>query len=346
MRGRIELLKCGLTCFGIKSHPFAGTFRSEHVLITTMEVINEYPGHKISALSFIETPLQESIIVTGTSDQLYSNRVQVWLKQDSDLQLLHEDAFDGDVHSISYIQDSMLAMTSSKGSLIVYHLNNHRLDQVSEAKVCKGPANGVMFNERSKDIITVGEDGSIGLINLSKLSDKPSRTQVSMSALTCIESCSDKAVLVGNTAGHIKVVDLRTGKTEMSLPNNLNSVSVIRRNPGSHHFVMTGHQNGIIALWDLRSAKDASPFEMSTHEGSVTGMQFIEGDNVMMTSSLDGHLLKWTLENTSTASSVDPLIRPISRSGPAINCFHYHRCSNTNEVAFANDREVLCVMTY
>jgi len=309
-----------------------------------MGIINEYPGHKISALTFVPTPLQESIIVTGTCDQGSDNRIQVWMKLDNELELLHEDLFIGDVHAITFIQDSLVAATSSKGTLFVYHLNNHQLDQVSESLVSKGPANDIVFNHGSKDMIAVGEDGSLSLVNLSRLSDNPVRKSISSTPLTCIECLDENKVMVGNTAGHIKLVDLRSGKTESSFPNNLNCLTVIRQNPGSHHFIMAGYQTGNIALWDLRN-KNPLPLEMSTHDASVTGMQFLDGDGVMVTSSLDGHLLQWTLDPSCMVSKVDPLIRPISIDGPAISCFHYRRGVN-NEIAFANDREVLSVYSY
>ena len=310
-----------------------------------MALINEYPGHKISALTFVENPLRESIVVTGSTDQLSSNRIQVWLKHDNDISCIHEDAVEGDVHSITYIEDGLLGMTSSKGSLVVYHLNNHELAQVSECIVSKGPATDVIFHEISKDIVASGEDGSISTVNLSRLSDNATKRPFSTTPLTCLESHGDNYILTGNTAGHVKLIDLRSWKTEMSLPNNLNSVSVLRSNPGSHHYVLAGYQSGSIGVWDLRNSNESLPIEMTTHEASITGLEFIES-NTLISSSLDGYLLKWTLAATSTAEKVEPLIRPISHSGPAITCFTHHRSSSGNEIAFANDREVLCIMTY
>lgn len=98
-------------------------------------------------------------------------------------------------------------------------------------------------------------------------------------------------VAVGNSAGHLKVVDCRKGDVVMSLPNTLSQITVVRRNPSNGHLVASGNDMGNVCLFDLRNTGSVL-IQFSAHDSLLTELQYKQSENnVILSSSLDGQLL-------------------------------------------------------
>ena len=143
----------------------------------------------------------------------------------------------------------------------------------------------------------------------------------------------------GNSAGHLKVIDIRKGAVVMSLPNTLSSIRVVKRNPCNGHLVVSGNESGNVCLWDLRN-EGSILVQFSAHDSLITELQYKENEsNIILSSSLDGQLLKWNLLPSCQLQSVDSLVSPQSSAGPSISCFHLN--PSGNEIIFGTDNEVL-----
>lgn len=105
----------------------------------------------------------------------------------------------------------------------------------------------------------------------------------------------------------------------------------------------SGTQAGNLCLWDLRKA-DAALLQLAAHSACVTELQYKENEtNVILSSSLDGKLIKWNLLPTCEVTAAEAIVSPQSLAGPAIICFNLHK--QANELVFATDKEVLTLIS-
>lgn len=83
---------------------------------------------------------------------------------------------------------------------------------------------------------------------------------------------------------------------------------------------------------------------MAAHSACITELQYKENEtNVILSSSLDGKLIKWRLLPTCELTSADAIVSPQSLAGPAVICFSMHK--NVNELVYANDKEILSMIS-
>lgn len=309
----------------------------------------EYPGCNISAVRLARNDDQEVTWVTGTAHDGSSNKLIVWTSgkcpqvmngsSTCELKQQSEENFRGDVTRVCPFKGSMVAAASSDGHITVYNLNSYQLDQVCQTNVFPSSCNDVVWSELNHSLIAAGDDGQVSFLELSRLSAKPKSVKISQTPITSLDLVSSNEIICGNSAGHLKVIDMRKGTVVMSLPNTLSSIQVVKRNPSNGHLVVSGNESGNVCLWDLRS-EGSILVQFSAHDSLITELQYKENEsNIIISSSLDGQLLKWNLLPSCQLQSVDSLVSPQSAAGPSITCFHLNPLGN--EIVYGTDNEVL-----
>lgn len=321
----------------------------------------KYPACKLSAVRFLsETqPSDECHFVTGTWEQPV-NRLHLWsASRESGVQLLHQQEHEtGDVCAIQPLMSQMVATASSTGSVAVYHADGPELKQVCERRAGSGVLTALAYWDACHSLISAGEDGAVTLVSMDKLSGPLTRHQVSQAPITSLHALPGSPVLCGTTAGSIKSMDSRSLTVTASLSSSVCAVTAVRRNPSNSHLVVSityfvpddrsltsvllqasGTQSGHLCLWDMRKT-DTALLQLASHSACITELQYKENEsNVIISSSLDGKLIRWNLLPTSEVTAAEAVVSPQSLSGPAIICFHLH--PRTNDLVFATDRETL-----
>ena len=304
----------------------------------------EYVSCKYSRLRWQSSNVNENIFIAGTWDNGPNNKLEVWSAHDamSDSELDQLDRhgstpFVGDVTQLCPFYNSMLAVSSSTGSLSVYTIKTVELDcNHSWQSLHDGSCNDVVYHSDTKELIACGDDGNITLIKLDDTSAAPVKIKVSETSVQCLDVLSRQQVVCGNSAGHLKLFDMRRRECAMSMPGSLSSVLCVKRNPGNAHIVSSGNEIGELCVWDLR--KTSSLVQMAAHSGAFTDLSYDETmANILYSSSNDGRLIRWNIEPNSTCSSAD-CIAGKERKDLPISSFNISR---SNKLIFASDNETI-----
>ena len=323
----------------------------------------QHPACKLSAVRFLDDDRQSDLchFVSGSWEQKV-NYLHLWsADEQTGARLVHQQELDsGDVSAIQPLNGNLLATASSSGSVALYVAEGQELKQVCERRVSCDVLTSLAFaSGTGPAVVIAGEDGALSLLHLDQLSGPITRRQVSPTPITSLDCLSGSDVLCGDTAGCIKAIDRRTVGLSVTLCNSLSPITAVRRNPSNPHLIVStvlvcacrsdlvpeqasGSLNGNLCLWDLRKA-DAALLQLAAHSACVTELQYKENEaNVVLSSSLDGKLIRWTLLPTCEVSGAEAIVSPQSLAGPAILCFHMHKRSSA--LVLATDKEILSVI--
>jgi WD40 repeat protein len=82
------------------------------------------------------------------------------------------------------------------------------------------------------------------------------------------------------------------------------------------HVVATGDDNGLIKIWDLRQAqagvKKSCAMELNEHEQSITGLNYVQDKNMLLSVANDGMLGVWDLRTGKLHAMSDSLEEDLS----------------------------------
>lgn len=115
---------------------------------------------------------------------------------------------------------------------------------------------------------------------------------------------------------------------------NLSSINCVRKHKGNNYIVACGNDQGILRIIDLRdTSKDLQL--IAAHEAPITELKYKNSEpNTIITSSLDGELLKWTFSVETSLNNVSSIFG--SKGSSSILSFDL----NANDVlAFSTDIE-------
>ncbi|UXI15892.1 zinc finger protein castor 1-like [Sarcoptes scabiei] len=212
---------------------------------------------------------------------------------------------------------------------------------IHEWSVDAGHHSTALLVNTSTELISSGLDGRLLIfdINSKKINKTPSITS---NSVHCLDNISENEIVCGTTSGHVKLFDKRSQKVEMSIVNETSIITSIKRNSHLPHIIACGNDLGFLYLWDLRNSLHRPMQPVSGHTASISGLKYMENEpNFIITSSLDGQLIKWNITNEFEIVSVDSLID--KRNKFPINCFDINQYSN--QILFADDNEVLYCTT-
>jgi WD40 repeat protein len=116
----------------------------------------------------------------------------------------------------------------------------------------------------------------------------------------------------------------------------LSSLECVRRHHSNGHIVSCGNDLGLLSIWDLRSQANNLHF-ISAHEHAITQLQYVfTENNSVISSSLDGQLLKWNFNSGNQLENVQCVNG--SKGEAAIESFDL---SVGGRIAFFTDLEAL-----
>ena len=102
------------------------------------------------------------------------------------------------------------------------------------------------------------------------------------------------------------------GKLDGAHDEPINSICHLEND----HIVATGDDDGLIKIWDLRQAqhgtKKACAITFKEHEGSITGMTYVAGKNMLLSTACDGMLGVWDLKKPELYAMSDSFEEDLS----------------------------------
>ncbi|CAN0111904.1 unnamed protein product, partial [Laminaria digitata] len=143
-----------------------------------------------------------------------------------------------------------------------------------------------------------GSDGSCTVWSLRTCREKARLTGHQQKVCAVVFCSSGQRIVTGSQDCSIKVWDLHRGRwdattTAMRATSKCNAIDVShswRDSGGSNAVVVSGHMDGVVRLWDMRSGSCAHQLQ-GLHTDQVTSVKFAPGrGNLLLTNSRDNTL--------------------------------------------------------
>ncbi|CAH1111095.1 unnamed protein product [Psylliodes chrysocephalus] len=292
------------------SHSLHGTFVSE----------------KINKIRWRPDSYNSHFFVTGSIDNV-ENNIKLWdfceNVEEDDIYpfLVYNLPYCGDITEIKFINSDFFASSSSSGSayltrVIPSYSESTSLKNEIEWKNIHQFKNGdaspcTSVTVYDNDIVTVGEDGSINLLNgksskiLRKIDDADS------CSIQCVIFLKHNEILTSNLRGQMKIWDLRV--QDSNRPTSTFMISgeqvtptCLTYHPTQRHLVITGDDLGALTTWDLR--QNTYPINvLNGHEGAISEVQFNpEYPDQLFSCSSAGEIWHWTTKGEAVPSLLTP----------------------------------------
>ncbi|KAH7643077.1 uncharacterized protein LOC124497858 [Dermatophagoides farinae] len=235
-------------------------------------------------------------------------------------------------YSLSNGQISLLQYDRESGFQTVHDWFN---DDISDHKTT-----AIIVNNQS-ELISCGLDGRLMFFDIHSRITSKSRP-LTLNSLHCMDKISDNEFICGTTSGHLKIFDRRNENVELNMANEMSIITAVKRNINNPHIVACGNDLGLLYIWDLRNSGHRPMQPISVHGAEINCLKYIPNErNTIMTSSLDGQLIKWNISNDFEIDTVEAIIDNKKNTYP-INCFDIYK----NQIVFADDNEVLYLTSF
>lgn len=258
---------------------------------------------------------------------------------DGEPRLLSEVSHSGDVTDLRFLSNDLLVASSSTGNVQVYKCNQkqqglklqHSWEKVHQFPNGVAPCTGLAT--KGDDICSVGEDGKISILNLNKKKPILEIEKADSCSLTAVCYVRQQEVVASNIRGHLKVWDLRAHSSGPSkallFSGEQVAVFCIGQHPSQPHVLVTGTQNGLLSIWDLR--QESQPVTvLDAHSAAIMEVKFHpQNPDLLFTCSQDGSLWQWDASNIKSMSSSGsgkligseiPSRQTVSSGNPWLNC--------------------------
>lgn len=199
----------------------------------------EYLGHSISSLSSNGSPL----FIASTVKCLGQNYLQLW-SCDPGFKKLDSKPVIGEITSTCMARTDLAAAATVDGSFTIFHIKDNNLTEVYCSNLEKGSINCINYNNPHGQLVLASDSGDVSVISPAQLSASPTTYSVSKLPLTSVDASSANEVVLGTTAGHLKVIDLRSERSDvktlsMAIPSSITSVT---RNSACPQFVVSNNK--------------------------------------------------------------------------------------------------------
>ena len=196
----------------------------------------EYLGHSISSLSSNGSPLFLASAVKCHGQ----NSLQLW-SCDPQFKRLDSKPVLNEITSTCMARTDLAAAATSNGSFTIFHIKDNNLNEVYGSNLDKGSINCINYNNPNGQLVLATDSGDVSVISPAQLSAPPVTHSVSKLPLTSVDASSANEVVLGTTAGHLKIIDLRGECSDvktlsMASPSSITSVT---RNPACPQFVVS-----------------------------------------------------------------------------------------------------------
>ncbi|KAJ7394396.1 Nucleoporin Nup43 [Desmophyllum pertusum] len=284
------------------------------------ETVAKYVGHKVSKVRWIpqvqgQLNPSETFVTGGWDDQI--NKLSIWKVEEpigdsaaafnvtNEPKLLCETNYTGDVTDIECIDSGRILVSSSTGSVSLFHYSSkhqsirleHEWSTLHHIGSRGCSCTCLSTNSSSAEVVSAGEDGQINVLQLDQR--HPVRTidsadSTTINNITFTKSHEVAAVTFG---GQLKVWDLRQpsdkpGRT-MLLSGDRVSLLCVDKHPTQPHLLAAGGQDGVLSIWDMR--QELYPVTLlEAHAAEIWEVRFhpLSPDN-LFTCSEDGSLWHW-----------------------------------------------------
>ncbi|KAL7423168.1 rRNA-processing protein utp21 [Cryptotrichosporon argae] len=127
----------------------------------------------------------------------------------------------------------------------------------------------------------------------------PTSSASSVTAL--VQSPALDVVGVGHLDGSVRVLDIRTGELVMSVKMEEGSITGVAFRMDGALVLATASSTGAIALWDLAKGGRVLHINRTTHEQAVTGLEWVAGQPLLVSSSGDNSVKQWVFDAPTAA---------------------------------------------
>ncbi|KAJ3634208.1 hypothetical protein MTP99_011112 [Tenebrio molitor] len=288
----------------------------------THNIHGTFVSEKINKIRWRPDFMNDShYFITGSWDN-YQNSIKLW-----DFQENEEDAevypfpvaecpHKGDVTEAKFLNADTFVTTSSLGSVhLMKIVSEHGIEPVIESKInweyIHNFPNGEIspctsFSTYDNDVATVGEDGTINLLNSQNQNVVRKIDNADSCSIHCVTFLKHSEILTGNLRGHLKIFDIRAPKNEPTTTFMLSGTQVsplcLQHHPTQRHLVVAGDEEGSITIWDLR--QNTYPVNLlDAHEGGVAEIRFHpDQPDQLFTCSSAGDVWHWSPKSGGIAS--------------------------------------------
>jgi len=255
---------------------------------------------------------QADTFVTGSWDD-QENKVCVWQiptsKEKSDCDdltvddlLLSEQVHAGDVTDLQFINQDNFITGSSNGSITQFKLSNlqswvlaQKWENVHTFPTSPCTCSGV--SSLGDNIVSVGEDGRIAFIKISRKEPDRIIDKADSCSLTSVDYVKHHEVITANMRGQLKIWDTRSQTDKPSrifhVSGDVVSVQCVTHHPTQPQVIATGQEDGMLCIWDMRHDKNPVTL-LQAHNGPVMEVKFHPtSPDHLFTCSIDGSVWHW-----------------------------------------------------
>ncbi|XP_067012386.1 nucleoporin Nup43 [Anabrus simplex] len=287
--------------------------------MTMDKVHGTFVSEKINKVKWKPESLCDAgYFVTGSWDN-ETNQVTLWLyppyEEDPDLYPYQVATYShpGDVTEMAFINTDTFVVASSHGSV---RLLKTRIDDVKTGKIVDllkwdklhyftygGPSPCTSVACFEDDIVSVGEDGRLNLLNARRPTPVHKIDEADSCSLRCVCFLKHNQVLTGNFRGQMKVWDLKSPSDKPSTTFMLSGDQIgamcVTHHPTQRHMLLVGGENGSLTVWDLRHNNYPVTL-LSAHSGSVSELKFHpDRPEHLLSCSTGGEVWHWDTTSMS-----------------------------------------------
>ncbi|TFY79039.1 hypothetical protein EWM64_g4973, partial [Hericium alpestre] len=212
--------------------------------------------------------------------------------------------------SILAFGSTLLALTSDGRRLLVWNITN--LEFQSEMVFHDGFTATHMLHPATylNKVLIAGVDGSLQLWNIrtSTCIHKftasnllPSSSDTSAAITSLVQSPVIDTIGVGYASGEIIVYDIRADERLLRIFMRGGSVKALSFRDDGHPVLASASDVGHIFLWDLSADGRLLHTIRGAHDSSVTAMEWIPGQPVLISSGEDNSVKQWFFDSPTSA---------------------------------------------
>jgi len=258
-----------------------------------------------------------NIFVTGSWDD-QSNEVTVWRcpsqgpveggEPGSEPTSVASISHTGDVTGMSWLNPDTLLLSSSTGCLSLHRLSrlpssrpdSYRLELCLDwphLHTAAGGGGATGISCHGDHMVSVGEDGKMNLLNYKQRPAVRVWDHADSCSITDVTFTKASEVVTSNMRGQLKLWDLRSNQqqpaTTFLLSSDQVAVTCLARHPTQCHILVSGGDDGVLGVWDLRQGKYPVTL-LSAHQSPVSEVTFHqEQPDHLFTCSQGGEVWHW-----------------------------------------------------
>lgn len=250
------------------------------------------------------------VFATGSWDE-ETNEVAIWRLPERELGsgnpvLLSTHLHPGDVTGLVWLDQDLLAASSSRGGVKLLKLEHQRLLQAGPQA---WPHVGALtcLAAHGEALAAASQEGRI--IILSTRQTAPTRVyeKGDSCSITDILFSRSSEIVSSNMRGQLKLFDLRSNQQEaastLQLSSDQSAIHSLARHPAQGHILISGGEDGYMAVWDLRKGRIPLTL-LSAHQAPISEVKFHPDlPDHIFTCSQGGELLHWNGASFKSAAT-------------------------------------------